>query len=315
MYDSNFSSPRIFSDSWEDYIRPGHFDSLYTAVLDSTIVNNISLRENGPLLSTHWGQNAPWNSAMPYKDSTMTSHCYAGCVPVSAGQVLYYLHDKFNNPPTSHSYAECNKYIPANQNYITVSSSEASFYDPSYTHWEDMALNNTYNDGFDEVSALLLKLGVLYNAKYYRTGTGAATPLATTVFPEFNITCQCDTILNINQLVGVCDMDIYDQNLPLIMSIVDTTYGGHAVVIDGYKYSHDEVTSYFTLYDANQQPVFNYISIPTTEESHFVTINWGWNGAYDSTSQNVCWYNLFTDWIVSYYNFSYKRYIVHNFES
>lgn len=325
MYDDSFDVPDYFNDTWLDGSFPGSggpalLDSLYTSVMDSTIYNVVEDRSIGPLLSTHWGQTSPWNKSMPYMDNTLTAHCYCGCVPVASGQVLYYLHDRLCNYPPVYTSADCNAYIPSNADSLVLTWSDVNLYSPSYLNWNNMAKDSSYASGYDEVSALLLCLGVQFGARYYRTGTGANTSLAIGIFPYYyNIDCDySDLRSDFSPFITACESEVYDEELPLLMSIAITdntgaAISGHAVVIDGYRYSKMRVMYHYSYYDDEGNYVDERWQFGPVIESRYVTINWGWNGAFDSTPTSKYWFNIFNDWIVSTYNFSLKRYIVHNF--
>ena len=318
IHDETTDPSGLFSDTWYDFVNPGNgpgpLDSLYTVVIDSVTVNTLETRSVGPLLSTHWGQSSPWNDAMPYMSPLMTTKCYAGCVPVATGQILYYLHDKLLFSANAYSSATCNAYIPTGYEYITLSPSDASFYNGSNSHWDDMALTSSSSSGFDEVSALLLELGIKYGAKYYTNGTGAQTAYATTVFPQYGISCSSTLGLLYAPFINCCETEIYGEELPILMSVVDATSGGgHAIVIDGYKYVKTHDIIHCSYYDGNQL-ILTIDNFGDIHESRFITINWGWNGIYNSTPTNIIWYNVYNDWVVGNYNYSSTRLYVHGFE-
>ncbi len=321
MHDNSFRGSELFNDTWDGNRSwpggggPAHLDSLYTAVLvDSSLVND-ETRSVGPLLATHWGQDSLWNCCMPYMDSTLTRHCYCGCVPVAAGQVLYYLNQRFNTYPAVYAGAICNAYIPSNAIGINIYPSDVTFYGLSSSNWSNMAHYAWNSSGFEEVSALLLDLGIRFSATYTRDGTGAALFATTIIFPNYGYTCEYTSIYNndFSELIDICESDIYDESLPLIMGIGSPDGGGHAVVIDGYKYSQDHYLYQYNYYDDLGNYVTTGWRFGPLQESRFVTINWGWSGRYDSTQMTTIWYNLNADWIVSNYNYSIKRRIVHNF--
>ncbi len=249
MHDNSFRGSELFNDTWDGNRSwpggggPGFLDSLYTAVLVDSSLVNLQTRSVGPLLSTNWGQDSLWNCSMPYMDSTLTKHCLCGCTPVAAGQVLYYLNQHFNSYPAVYSSAECNKYIPTNEIGINLSSGDVAFYGLSSSNWSNMALNIWSSSGFDEVSALLLDLGIKYHAGYKRNGTGANILESPNAFPSYGYTCQY-TVINNNyeSYIPLLESNIYDASLPIILGIVDPNpnKGGHTVVLDGYKYCQNQ---------------------------------------------------------------------------
>lgn len=324
--DDSFHTPEDISDSWHhDRLDP--LDTLFAPdfqwVYDGIQYSMLSSKTKNHLIDTHWGQGSPWNIYMPYKNSNLNEHCYAGCVPVAAGQVLRYLNTKFNLSNNICGSATCSAYIPSGSDYIVLTSSDVSFSDYSTSNWSSMAVDSTSTSGTDKVSALLLYLGYLYNAKFYRTGTGAVTSYATSVFPSFGVSCQyTNTQSNFSAALSILESNIYDNELPVIMSIVDTTsQSGHSVVADGYKYEQKQVyyRYAFVPVDMFGHPIpgfepkrYRYEEGPI-EESTFVAINWGWNGTGDSILGTPIWYNVFNDWVVGVKVYSLKRYIIHSF--
>ena len=261
---------------------------------------------------------------MPYKGDSLEDHCYAGCVPVAAGQVLRYLHSKFNLNINVCGSAVCNAFIPDNADFIVLGANDIAFGNYSNNNWSLMATDSSAVTGTSNVSALLLSLGYQYNAKYYRTGTGAITYLATSVFPSnYDISCQyTDTENDFSSAVSIFESNIYTNELPVIMSVVDTTINaGHSIIVDGYKYVKKQVYYRYALrwVDVFGFPVpgfdpLDYRRDPgPIEESYYVAMNWGWNGQWDSISGTPIWHNVFDDWIVGMRRFSRKRYIIHGF--
>ncbi len=83
------------------------------------------------LLDTKWGQGAPWNQHVPYA-SDGTQRCVAGCVAVSAAQMLHYLHYKIGKPTS---------FFTSGYYYGTVDNGSSSFQNSSPEAWDNMALD------------------------------------------------------------------------------------------------------------------------------------------------------------------------------
>lgn len=250
------------------------------------------------LLSTKWGQGAPWNQEGPYKNSSMSDHCLMGCVPVAAAQVLYYLHYKIGKPVGTYGFSTCNAYIPFGSDYLVLSSSDVIFNYNAPLHWVDFPLTAGGTGQYHKVSTLMLRIGYLYGAKYYTNKTLSYTGKAVTVFPsEFSISCVQTDPITLSQLINISHSQIYEEELPILMSITDATYERHSIVLDGYKFVVESISS-------------NIIT------SRFLAINWGWDGLGDSdASGNTIWYNMTTAWIVSSYTYNAFNYIVSNFSA
>jgi hypothetical protein len=261
------------------------------------------------LLSTKWGQGYPWNQRAPYTSSAKTDHCLTGCVPVAAAQVLYYLHYKIGKPVGTYGFSTCNAYIPDGASSIVLSSSDITFNHCAPLHWADFPLNAGGTGQHGKVSTLMMRIGYLYGAAYHRNATYSYTGLATTYFPsEFSVSCSTTSPITTSQLASISRTQIYNNELPILMSVSDNAGNGHSIVIDGYDYLEVRIT-----YSDSEYPNIIYT---TTETSRFLAINWGWDGVGDSdASGNTIWYNLETSWIVSSYNFTSHNYIVSGFSA
>lgn len=323
-YDDLFAEEKIL-DSWNktEIERGGPLDQFVVPVLTGEDRVIIQSRLRNHLMSTAWGQGAPWNQYAPYTNSTMTSHCYTGCVPVASAQVLYYLHNKIGVPASVYGTVSCNAYIPTNQSSVVLTNTNTSFSNSSSANWGMMPLNQSNTGGSDKVSALMVYLGYLYSANYGLNGTSAYAGNTTSVFPYyFGISCQYHTASSLSFLKSTTDNQIYEDEIPIIMSVSDeNTGGGHAIVLDGFKYLKERVTRYYDYYITGPDLQIQPGQLPDwsdsrtkEEESWYVAINWGWNGAYNNTGGNPIWYNIEAAWLVSSYNYSLKNYIIYNFE-
>lgn len=311
-------------DSWDkkEVLRDGIFDHYVLRILTGEEREVIDYRLQDHLLTTTWGQGSPWNQYAPYRDSTMTRHCPTGCTPVAVAQTLYYLHNKIGAPASVYGSASCSAYAPTNGSII-LTSSDVTFSNSSPANWGMMALNQSNESGADKVSALMVYLGYLYNASYWYNTTSAVLSNSTSIFPSyFGLTCQLQYRPPLSWLKNVTNNQIYDNEFPIMMSVSDNYWGGHAIVLDGFKYIKESVTRYYDYYitgpdgqiQPGQQPDSSD-STTTEEESWYVAINWGWNGSWnnDSNSGETIWYNIEAAWLVSIYDFSQFNYIVYNF--
>ncbi len=324
LHDDDFYSNADISDSWLSY---DNTDNTQREQNTNKTINSrglisqertvISSYVRDHLLSTKWGQGYPWNQRAPYIDSTLTNHCLTGCVPVAAAQVLYYLHYKIGKPVGTYGFSTCNAYIPSDADYLVLSPSDITFSYNAPIHWADLPLTAGSAGQHYKVSTLMMRIGYLYGAKYYRDQTFSSTSKACTYFPsEFSISCSYADSLSLSQLNSISRSQIYDNQLPILMAIYEVVNGevnsGHSIVLDGYKYLEERVVSTFVYYQLDGTPYIE--TYTTTEISRYLAINWGWDGSGDSdASGNTIWYNMATPWIVSSYNFNDKNYIVYNF--
>lgn len=313
----------LFSDSWEGSYGSGDRGQINTRivkVLLNTTTLNLVTQTKDHLMSTRWGQGYPWNQYSPFKDSTKTECCYAGCVPVAIAQAAYYLHNKIGVPQYTYGDAFCEAFIPSSCDSIVLQPGDVWFSSYSASHWSDMPLDAAVTSGADKVSALLLRIGYLIAARYKRDATSAYIGWIYYPLEHLNISSETDSITSLAFLSSTIKSDVYDNELPVLLSIEDTVRRkGHCVVVDGYKYIKNQITSYYAYYITGddglillgQQPD-SYGTVVSEEESYFAAVNWGWDGSYDSTSLGTIWYNLADDWIVSTRNYSRKRKIIHN---
>lgn len=327
QHSESYRLPDGVTDSWAPVLRDSIIDTRLIRVLTFIDTTVVSQRLRDHLMETSWGQGSPWNVYAPYTDSTRSSHCYTGCVPVAAAQVLYYLHNKIGYPETICGSAYCDTYIPASADSIVLNSADISFSDFSQEHWSEMPLAGNASSGTDKVSALMMYLGYHYSAQYFRNKTSAYTSYALNLFPTlFSISCNSFNVSTngYSTLDSMLSTQVYYQELPVILSIlrqVPSGWSGHNVVVDGYNHTQNRVRYHYAYYIIpdggfilpGQDPVsFDYVD--TYYESTYVAINWGWDGAYNySNSGSTIWYNLYANWLVGNRNYSEKAYAVYNF--
>ena len=323
LYSEDFYQDLEIGDAWKDIPSRISIDNVLVRVLASIERTVITSRVQDHLLETRWGQSVPWNMCAPYTDSTHTSRCVLGCVPVAAGQVLYYLHDKLGIPSYTYGSATCIAHAPSNpDHYLTLSPSNIVFSDYS-SHWDEMALSRNDSTGFSQAAAFLLYVGYRYGAHYYTDLTYASNYSTPSVFSTyFGIDCQYETVNNLNSFANLIEDQIYTDEMPIMLGVRDTVrHVGHSVVLDGSKYLEELVTYYYEDYitldghiHPGQTPDYSFTTTET-ETSHFVAINWGWNGSYDEDSSgNTIWYNVFTSWIVASRAYSNKETVVYDFQ-
>lgn len=326
MHDSNYDVPSEVKDSWKKTYRGPGLDINTRLIRILASVDTLYAFDycQDHLMQTKWGQGYPWNQEAPYMDSTRTVHCYTGCVPVAAAQVLYYLHNKLGVPQSIYGSAVTDAYIHAPYNYLILSSNDVSFYDYGNQHWTNMPMTYNTTTGSDKVSALMVYLGYLYGAKYKQTGTSAWSTSAINVFPQY-FSVSCDeydiTYHGYDCFVSMLQSHIITDQLPVIMDIWDDNDNGHAIVVDGYKHYKRYISYNYEYYIIPEfgfilpgQTPDSYETVTVTEEARFVAINWGWNGSYNNTlSGDTIWYNCYANWVVSTYEFNERPYAIVNF--
>jgi len=175
-------------------------------------------REAGPLLTTTWHQNYPYNALCPMGDG---GRCVVGCVATAAAQIIWY----WQWPPAGegeHTYYwagdnSCEGGSPGQ--YLTAD------YSDSYDYTEINA----------NVAELCYEVGVAFNMYYGYCGSGAYTSDALTVFPTYfryrgdMINRQNRTSYTAGQWFMLIQNEI-DAGRPMQYRI-----NLHSIVCDGYK--------------------------------------------------------------------------------
>ena len=204
-----------------------------------------------PLLSTTWGQDAPYYNMCPTRTNSSGNpqHCRVGCIACAMGQIMYY-----------HQYPETGT---GSKSYTFIVSVSANFGATHYD-WENMLTDylGTYND--EQVSAVATLLyhcgvavGMIYGLSSSYTNTFTNIPNAFTQYfrydPESIRYVKRDDYSKEEWLQMIYEN--LSEGLPVFYSGTSSTLGRHAFVIDGYN---------------------------TEGKLH---INWGWygqrNGYYD----------------------------------
>ena len=282
-----------------------------TILIDTTLVQD-------HLTVTRWGQGdsyngrGKWNSRAPFKDSTRTSRCIMGCVPVAAGQMLYFLHYKFGLPSKAYMDCSTNRYIE--NDYLQLPYSDIIFAPGTYSRasWDRMPLS--YNDSirtdFHPVSTLLLQLGSRLGAEYHENSTSASTYKIKDVFEGH---FQIHSLLGPYDSDDVCN-EILERNIPVVISIsrVDSVRHGHSIIADGFRSRHQKILNRY-VWNSLSGPVYrNEISDLYDE---YVAINWGWEGAYmnESSSQSTRWYGASEILWSSEFNYTSRDTLIYNF--
>ncbi len=278
------------------------------------------------LVSTHWGQKSPWNCTLPIIPNNTNSDRFAtGCVATAVSQIMYYYHYHSSYPndffqtitPTISSTTSDGGYK------LSLTKNGYSMYSP---RWANMPLTQNGSTYFNDVSDLMMLVGVKMNATYYPSQM-TSTPLA---FTSHLLAC------NISSQLGYYDYTTVKNNLingnPVIVTAdQEPPYGlGHVWIIDG---CHDSVTTtnyysiYYqfvpgTLYPTGSQYLtdndvytiypnaFDGMSILETTNSyqtHYLRMNYGWAdyadyGIYSITGSD--WEEGLNYNIMMFYNLS-----------
>lgn len=168
----------------------------------------------GPLLTTIWGQKAPFNGKCPLTSKGKRS--LAGCVPVASSQIIAY-----------HEYPD---------------SFAGHIYDWSYILLGPIPTTDT---GEEDVANLIYDIGVLQGIDYSDTLSGSRNPKVCQSFDSLGYTCTSLSDFD----VYVCMHEV-EKSRPVyvqgegyrLKNDSDSLPIGHAWVVDGYL--HDKCSLY-----------------------------------------------------------------------
>ena len=271
-------------------------------------LRSVTVEEQDHLLVTKWGQSSPWNIYAPYTDSNMTTHCRTGCVMVAAAQLLYYLHFKIGQPAKTYGYfSASDSYIPDGASYLVLGLSDIFYTQSSMQNiWSQMRLTQSGTGSATYVSALMVRLGYLFQAHYMTTGTSSALYKTTQVF-DSNFGISSQKTYTSSQFKTILYNQIMNRQMP-----VGAGLSGHAVVIDGFRRETAVLDAYPLSSEAgnsdNEQPE------RTTTVTDYVAVNWGWNGTGDASGGSTIWYNMDSTWYVGGNSYSSINYLVYDFQ-
>jgi len=212
----------------------------------------------GPLLTTNWGQERPFNDNCTFTNGGYKYQCVTGCVATAMAQVMNY----YKYPKHGTGY---NSYDIDYNNSFTVTFSED--FSQSVYDWDNMLDNyksyyyNTVKDSHTNAVAKLMKdCGVSVNTKYSSANVGSGSSLQ-------RAENALKTYFFYDQATKYYDRYYYQKTdwMNLVYGALDAgrpiIYGGqvgesilsegHAFVLHGY------------------------------DSTGKVLVNWGWNGAYD----------------------------------
>lgn len=212
----------------------------------------------GPLLTTIWGQNRPFNDNCTFTNGNNHYLCVTGCVATAMAQVMNYY--KFPERGTG-----SNSYDITYNNSFTITFSED--FSQSVYDWVNMLddyksyyYNHTQDSKTKAVSKLMKDCGVSVNMRYSDASHGSGASLR-------NVEYALKTYFHYDEATKYYNRyyyqksewlnliyDALDNGRPIVFSgqVSDNLgAGGHAFVLHGY------------------------------DSSGKVLVNWGWDGRYD----------------------------------
>lgn len=279
--------------------------SIDTTAIDSEIV--------GHLITTHWGQNAPFNECCPY-NMTYTTKDPAGCVAVAGAQMLFYLHEKYDVPKTLFSIGSCTGWSE---------SKNSKDYTFTFGSRTENAWDLIENGIASQIAILLGWVGYSVDMEYTPNGSGANTEDLVDFYDSEGISCTCKTY------DGLTVFDrIFKSNEPVIVSssieYTNGDSGRHAYIIDKARlitYTTSRLYEYVPYFAGGVSTGETKTETETLEQK-YLSMNFGWGQAipygsnqyqyYPSSYDNIYVYIMFQD----FDNFTIpteNRYMIYNF--
>lgn len=200
----------------------------------------------GPLVTTKWNQNSPYNLYAPAAAGGPGGRCYAGCVATAMSQVMKYW-DHPAQGTGSHSY-----YCPG------YGQQSANFGATTY-HWDLMprTLSGASQEQIEAVATLMYHCGVAVDMGFAPDGSGAYSgdvPPAMAQYFDYNYCVQKQrSTYTLTNWIALLEAE-FDLGRPVYYS-GHSSSGGHAFVADGYN------------------------------EDDFIHFNFGWSGSDDDWYQ------------------------------
>ena len=207
----------------------------------------------GPLLSTKWGQNNPFNDFC-YVDGAQsgTKNTPAGCAAIAVAQIMAY-HEFPNSINLTYSFAPTTN--------LTL----------NWDYWKE----NSYNDPIG-LAIFIRELGERLNMDYQLDGSSSSIVYARNVLRDLSYNTS-----------SIIDYNIYDNkivpnniadNLPVYIrgyDVLDSV--GHAWIIDGYMFTEETSKDYQRQMGQTNWTLVNTVYIKNT----YYSFNWGHHGSKD----------------------------------
>lgn len=316
-----------YANGWDDlYLRDGCGP---WELISVTVEERDTIQDH--LTLTRWGQSSPWNVCAPYMSSSLSAHCFTGCVPVAAAQTLYYLRDKFGMTIDTYENCHTDSYIVDTTGLI-LHESDVDF--ASYNHsdnlWASMPLTASESSGcFSAVSALMVRMGVDLGVEYKLDGTyGYTSKIKNMYSNRYGISSSYTTNVNFDTVVD----EIIREQQPVILGIAGFKNNGarygHAVVADAGREVTEITTKVYRKWIPliDPDPLFSKgpglelgsyaYRTEVSEEllERYVGINWGWDGSFMYSGSSPIWFNTeIMSWTVGNRKYTVAERMLYNF--
>lgn len=185
-----------------------------------------SKAEIEPMITTHWGQFAPYNNACPDVDG---EKCVTGCVATAMAQIINY--HKWPQGNTSAIDAYTTPSFGINMPQLEPTSFDWNHMRDDYNNQQTTEEENM------AVAKLMLYCGQSVNMDYTQDASGAGRPVNAFI-DVFGYSKSTKGWVGIKFTSEHWENHIYNElvsNRPVYYTGYSSTLGGHAFVVDGYK--------------------------------------------------------------------------------
>ena len=273
----------------------------WTSLENCGKLNNKKAKTVGPLLTTKWNQNSPYNLYAPAASGGPGGRCYAGCVATAMSQIM----KRWNYPEHgtgSHGY---NCYGESGVYYGYLSANfGATTYD-----WANMpkSLTGANQTQIEAVATLMYHCGVAVDMQFDYDGSGAVSSNVPGPMSSYFGYGACQYKQRSSySLTNWLNMlkDEFDLGRPVYYS-GRSSEGGHAFVADGYDendfvhfnfgwsgtdddfYAVDAIE-----YSSNAAAIFNFVPTPVYQNTVMAPTNLTATKASDLAQQaTITWTN------------------------
>lgn len=215
----------------------------------------------GPLIPTKWGQNCYYNELLPLNKSMYAEYCNhvpVGCIGVAMAQTIkYYSYPKYAIGTIS--YRDPDDYYPCG-NIVCIDSSYGTInVNLTTSSYDFNKMPNELASSNAEVAKLMRDCSVSVYTDFGKNGSASNMEnLMMALMRNFQYAPTLSLIertKNSSQWTTIIKNEL-SYNRVVLYSGLDTSMGGHAFIVDGYR------------------------------SDVFFHINWGWNGVAND------WFNL-----------------------
>ena len=319
-----------YSDLWQPFKEKTYIpvqtriidvDSIWIRVVETSSQTLYYHADQSALLTTKWGQKAPWNAKMP-QDYITGGRCATGCAAVAVSQILRYFNKRGNYPTDLwHNIAIQSTtpvYNPFNYTWYLKTSLSKSNHKTNSSRWNSMP-DTKLGSHTSYVSQLMLDIGNRINMFYSENDSFVTGDSLQYSIPNLS---QC----GISSRFAPFNFSLAASNIEMGWPVIVSAFTsptlpreGHVWIIDGCKdYSRTYTTTetFYCIHPDTMSGYSNIVSVYSYDEmmsiypeaySGMQTVssveytmrnlhmNWGWdgdgNGNYDMLIDD--------DWIYS----------------